>query len=122
MVDVLWVDQPLDGLKGGDAGTEEDRGDDEVAGTLFRSYGAQHERDGQRDRRERVAEVVDQICQQRDAAGGSEHDGLRRRGDEQDDEADCDGAYSGTRAGDREIDEAVTVAVAVAVAVAVVMS
>jgi hypothetical protein len=45
---------------------------------------AQRERYAQRQCRQRIAEVVDQICQQRDAAARHEHRGLRERRQRQD--------------------------------------
>ena len=60
------MDQPLDRLVEGDAGGEEDRGDDGEAGELLAAEAAEEERDAERDRGKRVAEVVDQIGEQRD--------------------------------------------------------
>ena len=68
---MLRVDQAVDRLEAGDAGADEDRRDDEVAGALLgpkeRSRNAI-----QRHRGQRVAEVVDQVGEQRDAAGREE--------------------------------------------------
>ena len=79
VVDVLRVEQAVDGLEGGDARAEEDRRDDEVARALLRADRAQQERGTERDRRRRVADVVDQVGEQRHAAGGDEDERLRER-------------------------------------------
>ena len=72
-------DQPLDRLPKRNAGTEEDRCDDEVAGALLGHEGAHQEGDPQRHRRQRVSEVVDQVGKQRDAAREHEHSALQER-------------------------------------------
>ena len=67
------VDEALHGLDARDAGADEDRGDDCQSGATLRDPGVQGERDPQRHGREGIAEVVDQVGEQRDAAAGEEH-------------------------------------------------
>jgi hypothetical protein len=67
VVDGLWVDEAADRFGGRDAGADEDRRDDDVAGSLLGLERAQQERRPERDGGQRVAEVVDQVGEQRDA-------------------------------------------------------
>lgn len=83
VIEGLRVDQAIDRRRRRDAGADEDRGDDEVAGALLSHERAHDERDPHRDRGECVADVVDQVGQQRHAARGDEDDALQDRGDEQ---------------------------------------
>src|SRR5947208_701741 len=76
MVRGLGVDEALEGLDAGDACADEDGGDDEQPGASLSELGAQQERDAERDGRERVAEVVDDVREQGDAAGQHEDRGL----------------------------------------------
>ena len=62
------MDEPQDRLVEGDAGRDEDREHDGEAGDLLAAGAAQEERDPERHRGQRVAEVVDQIGEQRDRA------------------------------------------------------
>src|SRR3954447_189887 len=62
---VLRVDQPLHRRVERDARGDEDREDDRHPGELLAARAAREERDAERDRRERVAAVVDQIREQR---------------------------------------------------------
>jgi len=90
MVDVVGVDEPVDGVGGGDAGADEDRGEDEVAGAFLGDERAQQERRAERDGGRCIAEVVDQVGEQRDAGGGDEQRELRGGGEHQHDEAERD--------------------------------
>ena len=63
---MLRVDQAVDRLAEGDAGADEDRRDDEVAGVLLGLERAHQEGGAERNRGERVADVVDQVGEQRD--------------------------------------------------------
>ena len=109
---MLRVDEALDRLVERDAGGDEDREHDGEPGQLLAAEAAQEERDPERDRRQRVAEVVDQVGEQRDRTGQDEDRELKQRGDYQDGEADRDGLDAGARADDRAVDEPVRVAVA----------
>ena len=60
---VLRVDEALDRLVERDAGRDEDREHDGEPGELLGAEVAQEERDPERDRGQRVAEVVDQVGQ-----------------------------------------------------------
>ena len=112
---MLGVDQPVDRLAEGDAGADEDRRDDEVAGVLLGLEGAHQEGGAERHRGERVADVVDQVGEQRDRAAEDEDDDLRRRRDAEDQQADEDRAEPLARAFDRGVDQPVAVAVGVLV-------
>jgi len=70
----------------------------------------QRERDAERDGGERVAEVVDQVGKQRDAAAHDEHGRLCERGESQDAEGERHRAYALTRALDALVNQAVGVA------------
>ena len=61
VLEVLRVQQAVDGLDGGDERAEEDRANDEVAGDALGARGAQGEGDGEGDRGECVAGVVDEV-------------------------------------------------------------
>ena len=71
------MDEAVDCLHRRDAGADEDRRHDEVAGALLGHKGAHEEGDPERDRGQRVAEVVDQVGQQRHAAGRDEDHALQ---------------------------------------------
>jgi hypothetical protein len=73
------VDEPVDGLNCGHAGAEKDGRDDREPGASLGHSRAQRERDAQRERCQRIAEVVDHVGQQRDAAAREEHERLRER-------------------------------------------
>jgi hypothetical protein len=70
------VDEPVNGLDSGHAGAYEDRGNDRQPGASLRYRGAQSESDPKRDGGQGIAEVVDQVGKQGNAAAGDEHDGL----------------------------------------------
>ena len=107
-----WI-KPLDRLVERDAGADEDRGDDERARRASRRGRAEEEGDPERDRGECVAEVVDQVGEQRDAAGGKEDRGLRKRRDEKDCERDRNGLDALVRANDRSVNKPVRMTVTV---------
>jgi len=58
----LGMDEAQDRLIAGDAGRDEDRGDDEQPGDPLSADRAQEEGNAQRERRGRIAEVVDQVA------------------------------------------------------------
>ena len=107
----LGVDDPHDGFVGGNAGTDEDRQHDSKARIAFRPLGAQRERDGEWNSRQRVSHVVDQVGQESHAAGEDEDHPLSRRCQSEDDKRKADGLEASTRAKDRPIDEAMRVTV-----------
>ena len=88
----LGVQQPLDRLVGGEHAGERDHGDHEQPGQVFgaavavgvalgRRATAERERDQQRDRGQRVGDVVQGVAQQRDRPGQHHHDRLDGGGD-----------------------------------------
>jgi hypothetical protein len=109
------LDEAHDRLVERDAGRDEDGEDDGEPGELFASGASEKERDAERDRGEGVADVVDQVGEQRDRVREREDRELRCGRDGEDCEARCDCADAGARAQDRAVDEAVGVPVAVRV-------
>ena len=73
------VEGALDGLDAGHTGADEDRRHDCEARPSLRELGAQGERNPQRDGGEGIAEVVDQVREQRNAAAREEHGRLSHR-------------------------------------------
>ena len=63
---VLRVDEALDRHVERDAGGDEDRENDGEPGESLSANAAQKERDPERDRGQGIAEVVDEVGQQRD--------------------------------------------------------
>ena len=80
------VDEALQGFVGSDAGRHEDRRDDRETGVPFGSIRAQHERDAERNRRQCITDVVDQIGEEGDAACQDEDQGLDACGKSEDSE------------------------------------
>ena len=109
------MDQPLDRFVERDECADQDRGDDREPGELLAAERAEEERDPEWDRGECVAEVVDQVGEQRDAAGGEEDRGLRERRDEEDCERDRDGLDALVRANDRWVNKPVRMTVPIVV-------
>ena len=91
------------------AGRDEDREDDGETGEPFAADAPEVEGDAERDRGQRVAEVVDQVGEESDGAGEREDRELRSGRDPEDDEADRNGLDAFVRADDRAIDESVRV-------------
>jgi formiminotetrahydrofolate cyclodeaminase len=100
------------------AGRDEDRQNHGEPGELLTATRAKKEGDPERDSRERITEVVDQISEERDRAGEDEDDHLRRRGNPEHSETERDRLDALARSNDRAIDEPVRVAM---LAVAVTM-
>ena len=98
------VQQAVNGHKAGYAGADQNRGDDEEAGEALGPFGAQQKGDTERNRGQRVAEVVDQIGEQRDAAGGDEDQHLNGGGQAEDAEGEDDRAQTVSRALDAGVD------------------
>ena len=103
------MDQANNGLHPGDARADEDGRHDRQARAPLGQRGAQRKRDAQRHGCQGVAEVVDQISQQRDAAAGDEHDRLGDRGEPENRERQRDGADAVVGALDAVVDEPVGV-------------
>ena len=111
--ELLRVDQALDRCVERDASAHEDREDDEVAGDLLGPRAAHEERDAERHCGQRVAGVVDEVGEQRDAAAGDEDDRLERCSDPEHTEADRHRTHAGAAADDRSVDEPVAVSMVV---------
>jgi hypothetical protein len=105
MREAARVDEALDRLPQGDEGADEDGENNRQAGEPLSRRAAKEEREPERDRGERVSEVVDQVGKQRDAQRPCVDERLRERRDRQDREAPGDGADAGVRSEDRTIDE-----------------
>ena len=117
------VDKASDRLIAGDTGADEDRSDDRQTGPSLGHPGVQRESDPQGDGRERIAEVVDQVREQGDAAAGEKHGKLSDGGQSEDGERERDGADALPRALDALVYQAMGVAVlAIAKAVAMVVA
>jgi hypothetical protein len=89
------VDEALDGLAERDEGADEDREHHRETGQPLAAQAAEEEGETEWDRGERVAEVVEQVGQQRDAERARVDERLRERGDGEDAEAQGDGADAG---------------------------
>ena len=76
VAEMLGVNQSLDGLERRDGRRGEDREHDRVSGPPFAAVTAGKERDGERDRGQRVATVVDQVREQGDGTREDEDDRL----------------------------------------------
>jgi hypothetical protein len=90
---------------------DEDGEDDGEPGPLLAPEGAHVEHNPERQRRQRVTEVVDQVSQQRDRARQDEERDLHSGNKPEYGEAERDGLDARARAHDRAIDEPVRVAV-----------
>lgn len=74
------MDEAQDRLVRGHARGDEDGCHNSKAGEALGAWGAQRERNAERDRGQGVAAVVDQVSEQRQAAGEGEHERLHRGG------------------------------------------
>jgi hypothetical protein len=115
------MDQPLDRLVQGHARGDEDREHHREPGDLLRPKRAKEERDPDRHRGERVADVMDQIGQQRNRARQDEDHGLHERRGAQDSEAERDGLEARARAHDGTVYKAMQVPVLAMVVMLVLM-
>jgi alpha-ribazole phosphatase/probable phosphoglycerate mutase len=115
--DGLLVDQPAYGLVAGDDRGQGDHRDDEQPGQVLgpavavgvaagAGTPAEDERDPQRDRGQRVGEVVHRVGQQRDRAGDQDDRQLRDRGRQQHDQADLRRPDAGGAGLQRRVDRA----------------
>ena len=105
--ELLRVDQPLDRLVQRDDRADEDRCNDRESCNLLAAKRAQEESDPERDRGERVAEVVNQVGEQRDASRQHVDRRLHERGCEENGERDRDCFDALPRANDGRVDKAV---------------
>jgi hypothetical protein len=103
------MDESADRLHAGDAGGDEDGGDDEQAREALGARRPQGEGNRQRDRGGGVAEVVDEVGEQGDAVGGNEDEGLGDRGRAEHAERERHRADALARALDARVDEPVRV-------------
>ena len=101
---ILRVEEALDGFVQRHAGRDEDREYDRKTGELLASEAAEEERDAEGDGGERVAEVVDQVGEQRDRVREEEDCELRDGGDTEDREAEGDRLDTFARANDGAVD------------------
>src|SRR5436309_8496292 len=104
MREAARMDEALDRLAERDEGADEDGENDGQAGETLSLCAAKEEGEAERDRGERVAEVVDQIGEQGDAQRPRVDERLHERRHGQDREAPRDSADAGARAEDRTID------------------
>jgi len=111
----LGMDEAQDRLIAGDASRDEDRGDDEQPGDPLSADRAQKEGDAQRERRGRIAEVVDQVGEQGDAAAGEEDRDLGESGDSEHRQRETNRLQSLAGAFDALVNQAVGVPVIVTV-------
>ncbi len=118
----LRMDEAPDRLVERDTGGDEDGQHDGEPRELLAADAAQEERDSERHRGQRVAEVVDQIREQRDRVRQQEDEQLRDGGEAEDEQAERDGLDAFARADDRAVHEPVRVAVPVVVPVLVVVA
>jgi hypothetical protein len=94
MREILRVDEPLDRLVQGNTRRDEDRQDDGETGELLASVRAQEEGDTERDGRQGITEVVDQVGEQSHRAAENEQRDLNAGCDSEDSETDRDSSYA----------------------------
>jgi hypothetical protein len=94
-----------------DTGGDEDGEHDGEAGELLAAVGAQEEGDPERGGRECVAEVVDQVDEQRDRTAKGEDRDLCGRGEAEHCQADRDRPDASAGADNRAVDQPVRVSV-----------
>ena len=101
------MDEALDRLAERHKSTDKDREHDRNTGQTFSFDAAEEEGKAERDRGQRIAEVVDQISEQRDAECARVDERLRDCRDRENGEAPGDGSNAGPGAKDRTIDQPV---------------
>ena len=109
------VDEPFDGLPERHERADEDGQHHREARPPLTACAPQEEGDGERDRRQRVTEVMDQVGEQGDTQRLLVDERLRQGRQGQDGEAPRDGPDTRPRADDRRIDQAVRVPVMIVV-------
>jgi hypothetical protein len=112
----LRVDKPLDRLVERDARRNENGEHDRETAKSLATRRSKEEDDAEWDGGQRVAEIADQVREQRDRSSQRENRGLKAGGSAEHSEADRDGAHPVARPDDRGVDKTVGVSVAVVVA------
>ena len=115
MGQLLRLDETLDRLVERDTRRRENGKDDCEARDLLGAEATEEERDSERDGGERVAEVVNEVGEERDGAGERKYGELRECRSPEESEADRDCLDTFARPNDRAIDEPVRVSVAVTI-------
>lgn len=113
------MNESVHGLYAGEARADEDRGHDKQPCPTLGEVGAKCEGDAQRKRGKRIAEVVNHVSQQRNAAACEENDNLKCTGDGEHTQRQRDSANTLARAFDALIDQPVRVPMTTVVLVAV---
>ena len=133
MTDWLWVNEAGDRLVAGDQCAEQDDQHDDDPGEVLhppvavsegcgRLAPRQQESDPQRDGGRRIADIVDGVGKQRDAARDGNDRHLKGRRDRQQDERPFDGEDAPAGRRNRRIDNAVGMAVAMPMPMIMVMA
>lgn len=110
MREVAGVNESLDCLSERDASADENREHNEETRKTLAPRTPQEERETERNRGQRIAEVVNQVGEQGDAQGPRIEVALNQSRGGQDGETDRDRADARARAQDRTIDKAVGMA------------
>ena len=113
----LRVNQTSNRLHPGDGSRGEDCRDDEQPGNPLCSTGTEQECNPKRDRRTRVAKIVDQVGEEGNAAAGEENRQLSRRGHAEDGQRQPDSLQALTGAFDARVNQAVRVPMALSPAI-----
>lgn len=109
------MDQSHDRLVESNAGADEDHQHDEVTCPPLRLRASHPERNTERYRSQRVAEIVNEVGEQRDTTAHDEDRHLHSRRDREHGKADQHGTDASPRADYRAINDAVRVAVTMSV-------
>jgi hypothetical protein len=112
MIECLRMHEAVQCFGDRDRGRSQDHRHDGETRPTFSASTAEHERDAERDCRERVAAVVDQIRQQRDRTRQHKHHRLESSGGGKHRKADRDGPDPFPRTNDRSVDQTMCVTVA----------
>jgi hypothetical protein len=112
MADLLGIDQSVHRLEPRNARAREDRENDRNARPALRFRAPEREGRAERDRGRSVAEVVDQVGEERNARCCDEDQKLGCRSDPKDEQGQRHGTDALSRALDRRIDETVGMPVA----------
>ena len=113
------MEEALDRLVQRDASRDEDREHNGETSELLAAEAAEEEGDAERDGGERIAEVVDEVGEQRNRVREHEDRELGQSGEAEDREAECDRFDTLARSDYRTVDKAVGVAMGMRVIVMV---